>query len=129
MNGGQHGEPIERAKARDNHGVAGVVRGLLDAVERRRRPVQGGIEGDDAERVGAPRHERPRRRVRPVVELANRGEHPFARRVAHIRAVVEHARNRLVRDPRELRYVGHHRRTSFVRLGGRRRHAVTSYQP
>jgi hypothetical protein len=102
--------PVERVEADDRDEVARGVGGLLDREQRRRRPVQRRVEAHDAERVRAPGHERARRRVRPVVELAHRGEHAAARLRPHVRAVVDDPRHGLVRDAGELGDVGHHGR-------------------
>ena len=45
--------------------------------------------------------------VRAVAKLLDRGEHAFARGRAHVRVPIEHARDRLVRNRRRLRDVGH----------------------
>src|SRR3954454_2203922 len=60
----------ERPHAGDAHRVAGVVGGALDAEQRRRRPVQRGVEADHAERARAPGDERAGHAVRAVAEFA-----------------------------------------------------------
>ena len=60
---------VERAHADGADEVALPVRGVVDAEERDGRAVEGRVEPDHAERPRAARRERPRHRVRPVLEL------------------------------------------------------------
>jgi hypothetical protein len=112
IDGAQHRGAVQRLEADDGDEVAGLVRGALDRVERRRRAVERGVEAHDPERPRTAGDERARRRVRTVVELLHREEHPLAGRGAHPRAPVYYPRDSLVADARELGHVGHHRRAT-----------------
>jgi hypothetical protein len=96
VDGPQHRGTVEGEEADDGDEVAGRMRGLLDREQRRAGSVQRGVEAHDPERPGAPGDERARRRVGAVVELAHRSEHPPLGLGAHVGAVVDHARDRLV---------------------------------
>ena len=104
----QHRWQVERLEAHDRDEVARLVRGLLDAEQRRGRAVERRVEADDAERLGAAGDQRAGDRVGPVVELGHRLQHAFAGRRAHGLAAVDHARDGLVRDPGQSSHVGHH---------------------
>ena len=101
---------VERLQAGDDDEVAGLVGGLLDPEQRRRRAVQRGVEADHAERLRAAGDERARHRVRPVAELLHRREHSLARLGPDVRAAVDDPRDRLVRDAGKPPDVRHHRR-------------------
>ena len=117
-------ERRQRAQAHDAHEVARVVGGALDPEQRRRRPVQRRVEAHDAERARAAGDQRARDRVRPVLELAHRVLDALARGRAHVRAVVDHARDGLQRHAGELRHVGHHDRTRPRALVRERAHGI-----
>ena len=107
--GVQDGDAVEGEEAHDADEVARPVRGALDAEERRGRAVERGVEAHDPERLRLPGGKCTRHRVRPVVEHAHRREDSLARVVLDVVAAVDDPRDRLVRDPCELRDVGHDR--------------------
>ena len=98
------------AQAHDADEVVRVVGRALDPEQRRGRAVERRVERDDAERPRPAGDQRTRDRVRPILERAHRVEHALARLRAHVRAVVEDARDGLMRHAGELRDVRHDRR-------------------
>jgi len=70
-------------------------------------PVKGfgDIRNHEADGKHLPPGERPRRKVRPVVELARRLQHLFPGRLADARIAVERSGNRGVRNPHRSRDV------------------------
>ena len=101
-------QPVDRAvhvggrqlgEARDRDRVAGVVGRPLDPGQRRGGAEERGVERDDAERPRAPGDQRARHPVGAVAQLADGVLDALAGRGAHMRAVVEHARDGLLRDP------------------------------
>src|SRR5262249_36054545 len=86
-----------------------------DAVEHGGRPVQGGVEADHAERAGAPGDQGAGGRVRPVAEFGDRGQHAVPGLRLDVGVRVEYPGDRLVRYPRQARYVGHDWRPGTAR--------------
>ena len=94
---------LERSSIEGAHGghadeVAGGPGGEFDPVEGRGRPVERGVEADDAERLGSTGHPGARGDVGVVVELAHGGQHAGPGLVAHAGALVD--------DPGD-RHLGH----------------------
>ena len=108
-----HGLPqhlgVERAHARLRHGVAGLVRRLVEAERRVRRTVVGPPRLDQPDRSRAPLRHGAGGRRRRVRELGDGLLHPDPRRRRDAREVVEHARHRLVRDAGPTGDVEHRR--------------------
>src|SRR5262249_14341317 len=100
---------VERLEAGDRDEVPGVVRRALDAIEGRCRTVERRVEAHDAERARAAGDQRAGHRVGPVAELLHGQHDALARLRAHVVAVVDYARDGLVRNAREPGDVGHDR--------------------
>jgi hypothetical protein len=107
LDGAQNRAAVQGQEADDADEVARGVGGLLDGEERRRRAVERGVEADDPERPRASGDEGPRGAVGTVVEPAHGGENPVPGFRANVRIVVDHARDGLMGDARQLGDVGH----------------------
>ena len=108
-----HGLPqhlaVERAHARLRHGVAGLVRRLVEAERRVRRTVVGPPGLDQPDRPRTPLRHGAGGRRRRVRELGDGLLHADPGRRRDAREVVEHARHRLVRDAGPAGDVEHRR--------------------
>ncbi len=85
--------------------VAGRARGEVEVRGDRGRPVVGPARCDQPDRAGAAGDQGTRRRRGAVAQLGDGALDPRAGRRAHVRQVVEHARDGLVRDARQARDV------------------------
>src|SRR5690606_23095741 len=93
--------PAVAARLLDENDDVALVRRGDDLVGELGEVGEAQLRYGETDRPGATGAQGTRRAIGPVVELLDRRKNPRARRLAHVRVVVDDVRNRLERDARD----------------------------